>query len=155
VRKGHTRTHTHTNTHASKRAHDRMHTSNSQCPLELGEVEGHVFIFIGPGCLEILILHLFLPPACPATHPSRSRHCSHAPYPSFPTSSPLYPLFIFSFSVVMSLTFRQSLTYIQAHTYTHTHTCVGARQHICFCYILSCMPAGDLSSTPLPYGSWG
>ena len=42
------------------------------------------------------------------------------------------------------------------HTHTHTHTkCVGARQHMCFCYILSCVPAGDLSSTPLPYGSWG
>ena len=55
--KGHTRTHTHT--HTSKRAHDHAHTSISQCPLELGEVKRHAFIFIGPGCLEIL--HLFLP----------------------------------------------------------------------------------------------
>ena len=41
-----TDTHTHTHTHTSKRAHDRAHTSISRCPLELGEVKGHAFIFI-------------------------------------------------------------------------------------------------------------
>jgi len=59
VREGHTRTHTHTNTHTSKRVHNRAHALISRCPLELGEVEGHAFIFIGLGCLEIL--HLFVP----------------------------------------------------------------------------------------------
>jgi len=42
----HRHRHTHTNTHTSKRAHDRAHTSISRCPLELGEVKGHAFIFI-------------------------------------------------------------------------------------------------------------
>jgi len=50
---------------------------------------------------------------------------------------------------------KNTHTHIHAHTYTQTHTCVSVRQHMCFFYILSCMPAGDLSSTPLPYGSWG
>jgi len=109
-RKTHTRAHVQTRISASVRSIARIFIS--RCPLELGEVNGHAFIFIGPGCLEILILQLFLPPARPATHPHRSRHCSHAPHPSFPTSSPLYPFFPFSFSVVMSLTFRQSLHWL-------------------------------------------
>jgi len=31
---------------------------------------------------------------------------------------------------------------------------MSASQHMCFFYILSCMPTGDLSSIPLSYSSW-
>jgi len=52
-------------------------------------------------------------------------------------------------------TYTHTHTHTHTRTHTHTHTCVSARQHMCFFNILSCMPTGDLSSTPLPYGSWG
>jgi len=44
--------------------------------------------------------------------PNRSRHCFHAPRPSFPILSPLYPLFSFASFAVLFLTFRQSLHWL-------------------------------------------
>jgi len=80
------RTHTHTNTHTSKRAHDRTHTLISWCPLEIGEVKGHAFIFIGLRCLEIF--HLFLyarhtpkPPSALFSCPTPTLHFLIPPLP--------------------------------------------------------------------------
>jgi len=109
----------HTNMHTTKRVHDHADTSILWCPLELNEVKGYAFIFIGLRCLEIF--HLFLPPARP---PNRSWCCSNVPQPPFSTSFHLPPCFSFSLSA-------DSFTKALIHE-TDEKASFDARSDMCF-----------------------
>jgi len=113
-------------------------------------------------CMYLEIVHPFRTPA-PDTSLNCSRHCSRAPHPPFPTSFPLYPFFLFSFSVVLSLTFRQSLQLILCRWFSQIPlppqslhllpSAAGARRG-CRCHSLcTCSSVGGASTGQGPCGA--